>query len=234
MVEDPVIVDSIAQEREFISQMICDCGGSFVKKDQCLIETAQDDEKGYLDKITVECGKCGKEKEIFFDVTDVMQGQPEPGEEDEEEQALQAGIISDEEAPFPAPYQQLMDIYESFRDGGIDQEEALFLLQEGKYYLLAQLKEFETDERVRKASPALGEANDTVRSGLELILRAFEALEGRIASTGKADTAPVNPVNEEYFKKMGVSPPAGEIEWEDMARDGNDLISQGKEKILKL
>ncbi len=62
--EDAVKVNSIAEEREFVTNQRCECGGQWTWKQQSLIFSK---EKVPYDRIDVECKNCGKTKEFWFD-----------------------------------------------------------------------------------------------------------------------------------------------------------------------
>lgn len=61
--EQAITVDSIHDEYEYIATQKCSCGGAWKRDRQSLIFDA---EKVPFDRIEVQCGKCGKAHEYWF------------------------------------------------------------------------------------------------------------------------------------------------------------------------
>lgn len=62
--EDAVVVDSIAEERQYIAAHPCTCGGAYRTLQQALFF---DPDKKPYDQIKVECEKCHAGAEFWFD-----------------------------------------------------------------------------------------------------------------------------------------------------------------------
>jgi hypothetical protein len=248
--EDPYLVENIEQEREIISQLYCQCGGKYAKKEQTLLEVDLEDGKSYIDQILLKCSQCNLERVITFDVTDMLRKEEdsssgEPGKEISAAQNAEAGdpYIPDDKrvespdeetiknAPFCSPYQRLLDIYSTMREKRIQKDEALGFIREGKQYIEQQMEKFETEDRIKDLNPALAQANNTVKHGLSLILTGYEKLEERLIGAA-GDEKPQ--FSNEKMKKAGAAFLTNERQWEEVARDGNDFVNQGKIQILNM
>ena len=75
MGDEPIRVHSVPQEYWYLSRTPCDCGGKFALVHQELVGS----DRGPIDRLTVECNKCGTGRVFAFDVSPFLkEGQETP------------------------------------------------------------------------------------------------------------------------------------------------------------
>lgn len=125
-------------------------------------------------------------------------------------------------AQFCVPYRQLMDIAALYEKRELTLEETQDLIDEVREYIDEQMGNFENDEGIETVNPSLADANGDIQEGLRLIFEGYDMFEEFILKKEEASN----------------NPEAGFVEerllWQELADEGNELINQGKYKILNM
>jgi hypothetical protein len=206
---------------------ICECGGEMVEMTAIMPESNEYGQEIQIGDAIFKCVECGKAKTV-------ERWDSEQGMEDHFEDNVADGApdleADGQSAPLSVPYQQLLDIYDTYEKGEIGLYEALWLIMEGESYIESKLEFLEKDNEDEEDSL---EINSLLIQGLHLLGEGYEQL-GEYLAEREGKSASVGGSSEFGGRRLLKSYGSGERRWGEIAREGETLLSQANEKLATM